>query len=317
MRNPQKLVELIKNSDSVLIASHENPDPDSVASMLLVRKIVEKYSPEAKIILLVDKITGKLDEISRRYDVEFTEEITDASLGVLVDTNSLSNFNKIKHCGKKLLIDHHAPKPGFLKNFDFYIVEERTTCSEILLDILNKLDICISREEALLVLGAIVYDTVWLRIGGPRTYKTVYELLKKFDIQMEDVYLWNFTEEDSSRILAKVKAIRRGDIHRVKDHIAIFTNVSSYLGYVSKELVLFGFDLAAVVGKKGDTIVSVKCSGRLLEKDVNLVEWLDETGIFYDFGGHRGAAGGRSKKPVEEVLSVCKKVFLKKMREIL
>lgn len=316
MKNLKKLVSLIETSESVVITSHENPDPDAVASMLLVRKLIKHISPDVKVCLLVDRITEKLKNISVRYMVEFTEKCPHADLGILVDTNSMNGFEKISDCKKKALIDHHISKPDFLELFDFYIVEERTTTCEILLDVFTKFDMGISRKEALLVLGAIVYDTVWLRIGGPRTYKVVYRLMRTHDIRMEEVYLWNFTEEDVSKTLAKIKAVRRGEIHKVNNFVTVFTHISSFLGYVSKELVLFGFDIAVVVGKKGDTVVSVKCSERLLEKEVNLVEWLKDTGIFYDFGGHAGAAGGRTKKSVEATLSALRKHFLKKLKEL-
>ncbi len=316
MKNLRKLAELIETSNCVTVVSHENPDPDAVASMLLVRKLVKHISPRAQVCLLVDKITDKLKRISEKYGVEFTEKCSCADLGILVDTNSRNSFEKISECRKRVLIDHHVSKPDFLEVFDFSLVEERTTTCEILLDVFNEFGIRISREEALLVLGAIVYDTVWLRIGGSRTYEVVYHLMDTCGIRMEEVYLWNFTEEDVSRTLAKIKAIRRGDVHKVGNFVAIFTHVSSFLGHVSKELVLFGFDLAVVVGRKEDTVVSVKCSERLLEKGINLVEWLAESGLFYDFGGHIGAVGGRTKRSVKETLSVLRKYFIKKLEEL-
>ena len=119
-----KFKELLQQSNKLLVSAHTSPDPDAVASLLLLGTTLEANFPDKQVSMVLEEEPDGLDFLSA-YDkirfqpmLEATEELK-PELIILVDSNGYDRVSR--HDGQKIkdyiaangvktaIIDHHEP----------------------------------------------------------------------------------------------------------------------------------------------------------------------------------------------------------------
>ncbi len=78
MIEADKILEIIKASEKILVTSHISPDPDAVCSVLLLGLTLKKNFPDKEIVMVLEESTSQ--------DLSFLHGFGDIKFGALVET---------------------------------------------------------------------------------------------------------------------------------------------------------------------------------------------------------------------------------------
>ncbi len=157
----------IDSAKSILITSHTNPDPDSMASVLLLYTQLKKSYPQKHIRIIYESENVYGWGYFQNFDkVEFVEniliELHTFDLLILVDGNTFNRFTKKEFIINNfkintVCIDHHRSQPD---KFDLELINPlATSTSEILYNLLLSDLKKIDKRAAELALFGILGDT--------------------------------------------------------------------------------------------------------------------------------------------------------------
>lgn len=173
-------IKLIKNSNNILIASHIQPDGDSIGSILALGMALKEINNKVK-ILRVDKTPSDYNflpniDLIKEYDEEKIDLFIALDCG---DIERLGLGKNLALKAKKIInIDHHITNNNF---GDINIVcPSAAATGELVYEIIGKMDIKIDTDIAKCLYTAISTDTGRFMYSNT-TYKThliVSELLK-------------------------------------------------------------------------------------------------------------------------------------------
>lgn len=173
-------IKLIKNSNNILIASHIQPDGDSIGSILALGMALKEINNKVK-ILRVDKTPSDYNflpniDLIKEYDEEKIDLFIALDCG---DIERLGLGKNLALKAKKIInIDHHITNNNF---GDINIVcPSAAATGELIYEIIGKMDIKIDTDIAKCLYTAISTDTGRFMYSNT-TYKThliVSELLK-------------------------------------------------------------------------------------------------------------------------------------------
>ena len=150
-----KILDLIKENDSIVIFGHLNPDGDCYGAQVGLRDIIHKLYPEKKVLITGTgchrffSLISKMDKVS--------DEEIENSLAILVDGNDLARMEDKRVFNAKAWakIDHHIDTNSFTEGPQLVDVEATSTC-DILTGIAMQLGIDVSPVGATaLYLGTI------------------------------------------------------------------------------------------------------------------------------------------------------------------
>lgn len=169
--------------EKILIFGHKNPDTDSICSSIVKQILNEKTNKDNSIAVRLGKINKETKYILDYLQLEepmLVEEIDEGQRVILVDHNefnqSVKGIDKAKIIG---VIDHHK-----IANFEtsepIYFTSKPYGCTSTILyyEFINK-NIKIDKKEAVLMLSAIISDTLLLK--SPTTTKKDIEALKELE----------------------------------------------------------------------------------------------------------------------------------------
>jgi len=313
-----KVIELIKKANSVVILSHDSEDADAVgssfATLLALKQMGKKVEcifseiPEERIRFLGDD-----------YSVFDENKITEADLCLCLDCGDLNRIGKRKAIFEAAkttaCIDHHHTNEGFC-DAD-YIDSKAPATGEILYNLFTEMGVEITQDIASLLYAAISSDTGSFKYSNvrPETFAIAAELIKK-NIDHAGIARKLFDTEDLKTI-------------KFKGHL--MNSLEQYFG--GKLNIVMAPD--ALISEYGieekDTgdIVNIPRAVKGCEIAVSIREAKDKNKISfrsngkYDVsklaekfggGGHIMAAGAafRSKtiyQVKEEVIKYCEEIF--------
>jgi nanoRNase/pAp phosphatase (c-di-AMP/oligoRNAs hydrolase) len=112
----EELLELLRNSESLLILTHDNPDPDALSAACCLRYIITKRS-ETRVRIGYGGMVGRAENRTMLRLLKLhTTKITEARIRkyksiVLVDTQPLTGNNSLpRRVAVKGIIDHHPER---------------------------------------------------------------------------------------------------------------------------------------------------------------------------------------------------------------
>lgn len=174
MNSLQEVVEYLQTHDDFIIVGHENPDPDSLGSMLGLHFGLKKLGKKSRIVS-ADPVPDHLSwpglELIEYIPGEF---VADDSVVVVVDCepHRTGSINEGVMAAKRLVnIDHHQRERGL--GDVVYVNSSESACCVIIYRILLELDVLFDREIATAIYGGILGDT-----GGFRHANTNGEVLE-------------------------------------------------------------------------------------------------------------------------------------------
>ena len=184
----QKAIDLINNSNNILITTHTRPDGDACGSMAAIYNALTALGKNSEMLLLSDipewyaflfdapcKILGKDISLDQLKESSF-------DLVILLDVNSNSQLPKFDEYlndkkSKVLVIDHHVTSDGL---GDLELVDTSAAATGIIIfDLFKHAGWKITEKIARSLFVAITTDTGWLHFTNTdsRTLRTCAELI--------------------------------------------------------------------------------------------------------------------------------------------
>ncbi|HHV39418.1 MAG TPA: bifunctional oligoribonuclease/PAP phosphatase NrnA [Tepidimicrobium sp.] len=172
-------IELIKSSNNILIASHIQPDGDSLGSALALGMAIAKIKDEVKIL--------KVDDIPSDYiflpGIELIEEYEGEELDLFIaldcgDMDRLGPGKKLALKSKSIInIDHHITNDNF---GHINIVFPSAATGELIYELINEMGIRLDKDIATCLYTAVSTDTGSFMYSNTthKTHLIASELLK-------------------------------------------------------------------------------------------------------------------------------------------
>ena len=104
----EKILELIKKYDTIIIHRHSNPDGDALGSQIGLKKIIKENFPE-KTVLAVGDSSARFTFMSNGELDEVADEVYNGALAIILDTSAkaLISDGRYVNAEKTARIDHH------------------------------------------------------------------------------------------------------------------------------------------------------------------------------------------------------------------
>lgn len=183
----QKILELIKKYNKIVIVRHIGGDPDALGATFALKEILLENFPEKQVSVVGASISkfkffGSHDKM--------TDEMYDSALLIALDIPDIrridgADFYRFKDAVK---IDHH---PEIDKFSDYEIIDENaSSASEMVAQLCYKWNLKMPKHAAENIFMGIVADTNrFLFLGNNlSTYETVSRLIKEQKINPSKLY---------------------------------------------------------------------------------------------------------------------------------
>lgn len=317
MKEAKKIVELIEESDKIVITSHRSPDGDSVGSSMAMYHFIKALGKEA-VICHPDPAPAFLDWVKEGVEfinyVHHEEEVRnlfmEADLLFALDYNGA---NRMGHemgdmfnasSAKKVMIDHH-PHPEEFVDVSASYPDTCSTCQLMyeLIESSGNIDLLDAKIGSAIYLG-IMTDTGSFRFSNvkPRTHEIIAVLLKH-GVDHTSIHENTFDNVPINRLKLRGYAISNKIEVLEKEGVAVLWLTSEELerfeykkgdteGLVNTALSVEGVRVAAFFADKdGQIKISFRSKGTI---PVNKIA-IDH----FHGGGHVNAAGGTANEPIE------------------
>jgi len=299
----KKVSQAIKRNKRFLIASHINPEGDSLGSQLAMSYLLRLLGKDV-VIVSDDTVTseyGFLPGLKRIKNVKQIPNLSTFDCLVLLDCSNLSRCGRVKdfkkNCRLFINIDHHISNDNFA-DVNWVDPKASSTC-EMVYRLFKQFKVPLNRDSALCIYVGIMTDTGSFHYSNTTafTHRTVAELMN-YNLNISQIYRQiyeNVPIRDMlflGRLISNIRTAAQGKIVwlAIKD-----VWVSQCASYDLTERILTlmrqirGAEVAvlfkALAGKK-EVRVNFRSQGKL---DVNKVA------SFFGGGGHHSASGATVK----------------------
>lgn len=299
----ENIIEKVKNSKSVLILTHEDPDGDAIGSSLGLMHGLRKLNKNVSVLILnPDKTYSFLSGYS-----EIKQEIENSSdydLCISLDCSDIERLGVGKkyfeEINNTIVIDHHITNQNY-GDINYVNAIASSTCQNIIV-ILAALNISLNKEMGECIYTGMLTDTGGFRYNiQPETFEFAAMLLET-GIDVAKIYriVFDLTTEKKTKLLGR--ALNRIEI--LEDGKIAYT-------YITEE------DMNEFQNDSGDhenivnfgrNIEGVEVSIFIREKDgkykisLRSNEYVDVSRISakYAGGGHVRAAGFELNMSLEQ-----------------
>ncbi|MGY5872835.1 MAG: DHH family phosphoesterase [Candidatus Thorarchaeota archaeon] len=307
---------LLSKSKKPLIMGHQNADPDAVCSMIAFSRLYKMINPEGNPTLMADDLSRLSKQVLDHFELK--DEIlekpeTDFDLIILLDTNSTlqlgTDFQDIpSDPTKTIMIDHHEPNPDAEKIAEHrFVMHERFSTCEIMVEIFQELEIEIDSDIANLLLTGILFDTRRFFYTDLRTFQIGIDLINSGADYEKCVKSLQIRPNRSERI-ARLKAASKARIHLFGEWVIATSIINAFEASACRGLLEMGADVAIIGGRpvKDKVRLSSRSTREFHDKTkINLgtdvMEPLGEI-INGKGGGHANAAGANGTKNLNAAL---------------
>jgi bifunctional oligoribonuclease and PAP phosphatase NrnA len=320
----------IDRNSNFIITAHETPDGDALGSEYALYCALCKLGKHALIcnadpmsdkyrFLDTSDIIKTLDELESNNTLTFKENLAEWAL-IILDTNDTHNIGMIAErilpfTKEYLIIDHH--EQGEDNDRSNIIEENASSTCEVLFELFEELDVEIDFETAQALYVGIIYDTgcfVYPKTSA-RTFEIAHILVA---LGVKPNFVYSKVYESNSISSLRLQSQVLASLELVYDqHVAIQTMLKETIAecgaqYEEADTII------NIPLKSGDILVSIffkeneeeilRCSMRS-KGNINVAEIAQ----FFGGGGHKTAAGFKSKYPLDEikpkVLDMLRKYF--------
>ena len=182
-----KIFDVIKKYDNIVIAHHIGVDPDAMASTVGLKNSILLTFPNKKVRLAGSgsnrfSYFGKLDK---------PEEVKENTLLIVCDTPDIRRIDgagELSQYSDVVKLDHHP----FIDKFGEYEYIDTTASSaaQIILELINETPLLMDKEIAEQLFWGIVSDTnrFMFSCTSSKTFHLVGDLVKKYDLEVAELY---------------------------------------------------------------------------------------------------------------------------------
>ncbi len=265
-----------------------------------------------------------LDRVTRMVSVKMETAVREGKgegfdMVVVVDTSSPDQLDPTVPVHADIVIDHHKPTGKWNDVPLFYCDDTRTSCCEIVKEMIEDAGIDIPRDAALALMGGMLTDSGHFQFAKPELLSAFSELMSRHDIPMDEAMDLVLAEVSISERIAMMKAASRVKFERVGQMIVAISAAGSYEASSCRALIATGADVAFVGSQRENEFrISGRATQEAVRRGIHLGEIMSRVGgeTMCDGGGHGGAAGLNGIGDVEAMLMVCMENTMDIMREI-
>ena len=311
-----RIAEELSKGGGTLILLHGNADPDALASGFAVKQSF----PDVTI-----GTPGGLDRISKLLSaalgietVEDSSKISNVRTLVL-DTSGPEQINGDIDLSSAIVVDHHMRNDKWSGAMLYHCDDSKSSCSEIIVELLRSADKNIKREVALCLMYGILTDTGYFKFAKPGALVTFAQLMKDHNVQMDEAMGLVGVDIDISERISQLKGAQRLKYWKLGDYVVAVSQGSAFEASVCKALLGLGADVVFVGSQRGDQFrVSARANPAVVRKGLHLGKLLGSVGseTTNGGGGHPGAAGITGVGDVEAILNICAENALKFLRSL-
>lgn len=189
MEDKKKVLEKIKEYETIIIHGHIRPDGDCYGSQFGMKEIIKNSFPNKKVYVVgeTSDYVGFLGDVD-----EITPDTYKNALSIVVDTASElrvsdQNYKLAKEIVK---IDHHIPGEDSYYADYYWVDVDKPSCSQMIAEFYNTFsdELKLSYEGALAMYTGIVTDTGGFRYRGVNRHThEMAGLLLDFGVDVEYV----------------------------------------------------------------------------------------------------------------------------------
>lgn len=323
--NIHSVRELFATQKRIVILSHRNPDGDAIGSSLALAGYLGLDGHEVKVILPSDWpavygfLKGVHDIIIFDRDRDKAiKTIENAEVIYLLDLNAIDRIDEMgpavtKSTAVKFLIDHHL----YPEDFTDWMLSDPTasSTSELIFEYITMLGEThrVTKEIAEALFTGIITDTGSFRFGtNPRVFRVCGDLKEKGadDYKLQNL-IYNSMTDKQLRLIGHCLAnrmellpeYRTGIIHLTQEDFKEFSiGRGDTEGIVNYILMLRSMRIAIFITDQNNVIkLSFRSKG-----NISVQELARE---YFGGGGHKNAAGGSSKKSLQDVIRELKEIL--------
>lgn len=183
----ERILDLIKKYNKIIIARHIGGDPDALGSTFALKEIILENFPEKEVYVAGTSISrfkffGTHDKI--------TDEMYDNALLIALDIPDIKRLDGVDfyRFNEVIKIDHH---PEIDKFSDVQIIDiDASSACELIAKWCYNCDLKMPKHAAENIFMGIVADTNRFLFGANKaeTYKTVLDLIEKERIKPNELY---------------------------------------------------------------------------------------------------------------------------------
>jgi nanoRNase/pAp phosphatase (c-di-AMP/oligoRNAs hydrolase) len=310
MKDPKLLSKIITRlrSGSGLILLHHNADVDAIGSAIALNCAFPSYP--IGVFNNISQLGKKFLQNFKNVQIIFSPELNVFDSIIILDTSSPAQLGVTEDLIKDpIVLDHHTNNE-FWKNALYYCDETKSSCAEIIFELLEKNKNKITTEIAQALLGAILADTGHFKYANIDTLIAFSRLMELGNLSMSEILalLENKDSIEKSQRIAHLKGAQRMKFREEFGYLIATSLLSSYEASMCKQLLHLGAD-AAFVGAQRDFEVRIsgRVSGSLVNRGVHLGRFFQELGleVSCEGGGHAGAGGLNGSGDTEMILNLC------------
>jgi nanoRNase/pAp phosphatase (c-di-AMP/oligoRNAs hydrolase) len=299
------LGELKTGSKCVLL--HVNADPDALGCAIAL-----KYAFSEVTIGAVEGLskTGKF--LQKNLGVEVVEK-PDVSLFdkiIVVDCGSPDRLGEYQNIIENVIvIDHHLKSERWDTEL-YYSDENRSSCAELIYEILKMGKIHIDHAIGLSLCAGILTDSGKFNYANFETLRTFADIMQESNVTMEEVLSLFSVEHDTdySKRISRLKGASRLKYESIDRNIIATSIVGAFESSVCGALLNLGADCAFVgTQRENEFRISARANQSLIKAGLHLGNLLNAIGIENDCegGGHDGAAGLFGCGDIDAMLNIC------------
>jgi len=310
MKNNELLSKIVNRLQEGpgLILLHHNADIDAIGSAIALQGAYPTYSIGA--LQNVSRISKRLLKRFDSVTIITDPKLEDYNSIVILDTSTPSQLgiepNQLKN---PIVIDHHVSNYNWNTDL-YYCDEEKSSCAEIIFELLESIDFVITQKMTLALLLAILTDSGHFKYATSETLMNFAKLLELGNLKANDVFdvLENSNKMHNSQRIAHLKGAQRLKFEQINKYLVASTMLSSYEASMCKFLINLGADIAFVGAQRDDHVrISGRATNELVNSGLHLGEFFKEISneLACEGGGHDGAAGLNGIGDVEMILNAC------------
>lgn len=303
-----EILKTMKESNSFIILTHENPDGDAIGSSLAVATVLKEMG-KTNIDVVVKDCPANFMQLPNINMIKNEGQDINYDMAIVVDCPNIkrvasSYIHFIEEAGSVAQFDHHLNNSMF---GDYNVVNSASpACAQILVSSLEYLNIEISKEVATCLIAGIITDTGGFRFNTvtAETFEFAGWALTK-GVNISQIYKDVMMTKTKAQFEAEKLAISR---------IEFFADEKITFTYFTKEdeekLKIQSGELDGIVDI-GRNINGVEVAIFVRERDngfkvsfrSNSID-IAEICMLFGGGGHKLAAGCTIDAPLEEVKKV-------------
>jgi bifunctional oligoribonuclease and PAP phosphatase NrnA len=304
----------ILNNDKFIITAHETPDGDAIGSESAMYKALKSLGKKVQVLnadLMAEKYSfldydNNFNVLNDSYSIP--KDIDNYTL-IILDTSDIENIGNVKEkilnqTKNNIIIDHHETKSKTSDNI--LIINEASSTCEILYQLFEYIQINISFEIAQALFVGIVYDTgsfIYPKTTA-KTFSIAHRLVEK-GVLPNNIYGRIYESNSVSALKLQSK---------VASTLTLYYNQHVAVQIMLKETITE----CDARYEEADSIINTPLKSKKIKVSVFFKE--NKEGILrcsmrskgnidvasiaqvFNGGGHKTAAGFKSKYPLDEIM---------------